>query len=397
MYCYRKVTDDLYWIGGNDRRLALFEGVYQNPRGVSYNSYLLMDEKTVLLDTVDKAVKGVFFENIEKVLDGRKLDYLVVHHMEPDHSEAIWEVVMRYPEVKIVCNAKIAQMMKQFFSFDVDARVVLVKEGDTFHTGKHNLVFVSAPMVHWPEVMVSYDTTDKILFSADAFGTFGALNGALFADEVDFPRDYLDEARRYYTNIVGKYGVQVQALLKKAATLDIQMICPLHGFVWRKDIGWYLDKYMHWSSYTPEEQGVVIAYASIYGNTANAADVLACRLRERGVRTEVFDVSVTPASEIIAAAFKYSHLVFAAPTYNSGVFVTMEALLMDLAEHNIQNRTVAFMENGTWAATSARQMGAMLEKCKNLTVLEQKVTIKSSLKEQQMAEIEALAEALKEK
>ena len=397
MYCYRKVTDDLYWIGGNDRRLALFEGVYQIPRGVSYNSYLLMDEKTVLLDTVDKAVKGVFFENIEKVLDGRKLDYLVVHHMEPDHSVAIWEVVMRYPEVKIVCNAKIAQMMKQFFSFDVDARVVLVKEGDTFHTGKHNLVFVSAPMVHWPEVMVSYDTTDKILFSADAFGTFGALNGALFADEVDFPRDYLDEARRYYTNIVGKYGVQVQALLKKAATLDIQMICPLHGFVWRKDIGWYLDKYMHWSSYTPEEQGVVIAYASIYGNTANAADVLACRLRERGVRTEVFDVSVTPASEIIAAAFKYSHLVFAAPTYNSGVFVTMEALLMDLAEHNIQNRTVAFMENGTWAATSARQMGAMLEKCKNLTVLEQKVTIKSSLKEQQMAEIEALAEALKEK
>ncbi len=394
MYCYRKVTDDLYWIGGNDRRLALFEGVYQIPRGVSYNSYLLMDEKTVLLDTVDKAVKGVFFENIEKVLDGRKLDYLVVHHMEPDHSEAIWEVVMRYPEVKIVCNAKIVQMMKQFFSFDVDARVVLVKEGDTFHTGKHNLVFVSAPMVHWPEVMVSYDTTDKILFSADAFGTFGALNGALFADEVDFPRDYLDEARRYYTNIVGKYGVQVQALLKKAATLDIQMICPLHGFVWRKDIGWYLDKYMHWSSYTPEEQGVVIAYASIYGNTANAADLLACRLRERGVRTEVFDVSVTPASEIIAAAFKYSHLVFAAPTYNSGVFVTMEALLMDLAEHNIQNRTVAFMENGTWAATSARQMGAMLEKCKNLTVLEQKVTIKSSLKEQQMAEIEALADAL---
>ena len=394
MYCYRKVTDDLYWIGGNDRRLALFEGVYQIPRGVSYNSYLLMDEKTVLLDTVDKAVKGVFFENIEKVLDGRKLDYLVVHHMEPDHSEAIWEVVMRYPEVKIVCNAKIAQMMKQFFSFDVDARVVLVKEGDTFHTGKHNLVFVSAPMVHWPEVMVSYDTTDKILFSADAFGTFGALNGALFADEVDFPRDYLDEARRYYTNIVGKYGVQVQALLKKAATLDIQMICPLHGFVWRKDIGWYLDKYMHWSSYTPEEQGVVIAYASIYGNTANAADLLACRLRERGVRTEVFDVSVTPASEIIAAAFKYSHLVFAAPTYNSGVFVTMEALLMDLAEHNIQNRTVAFMENGTWAATSARQMGAMLEKCKNLTVLELKVTIKSSLKEQQMAEIEALADAL---
>lgn len=396
MYCYRKVTDDLYWIGSNDRRLAMFEGVYSVPGGVSYNSYLLMDEKTVLLDTVDKAVKGVFFENIEQVLGGRKLDYLVVHHMEPDHSEAIQEVVMRYPEVQIVCNKKIAQMMKQFFTFDVDERVILMKEGDSLSTGKHNLVFVMAPMVHWPEVMVSYDTTDKILFSADAFGTFGALNGALFADEVNFERDYLDEARRYYTNIVGKYGDQVQSILKKAATLDIQMICPLHGFVWRKNLGDFIGKYMHWSSYVPEEYGVVIAYASVYGHTENAAEVLACRLRDRGIKTVMFDVSVTPASDIIAAAFKWSHLVFASTTYNAGIFVNMEALIYDLVAHNIQNRTVALIENGSWAPTSGKLMREQFEKCKNMTILDEKITIRSSLQASQLSEIDALVEAIAE-
>ena len=233
MYCYRKVKEDLYWVGANDRRLAMFEGVYSVPDGVSYNSYLLMDEKTVLFDTVDKAVSEIFFENVEAVLGERKLDYIVVHHMEPDHSATLDGIVRRYPDVKIICNAKIAAMMKQFFEFDVDERAILMKEGDSFSTGKHNLVFVMAPMVHWPEVMMSYDTTDKILFSADAFGTFGALNGALFADEVDFERDYLDEARRYYTNIVGKYGTQVQAILKKASGLQIDLICPLQGFVGR--------------------------------------------------------------------------------------------------------------------------------------------------------------------
>lgn len=394
MYCYRKVTDDLFWIGSNDRRLAMFEGVYSVPDGVSYNSYLLMDEKTVLLDTVDKAVKGVFFENIEKVLDGRKLDYMVVHHMEPDHSEAIQEVVMRYPEVKIVCNAKIAQMMKQFFSFDVDSRAILMKEGDSLNTGKHNLVFVMAPMVHWPEVMVSYDTTDKILFSADAFGTFGALNGALFADEVDFERDYLDEARRYYTNIVGKYGDQVQAILKKAATLDIAMVCPLHGFVWRKNLGDFIGKYMHWSSYAPEEYGVVIAYASVYGHTENAAEVLACRLRDRGIRTVMYDVSVTPASDIIAAAFKWSHLVFASTTYNAGIFVNMEALIYDLVAHNIQNRTIALIENGSWAPTSGKLMREQFERCKNMNILDNTVSIRSALQEKQLADIDALVDAL---
>ena len=394
MYCYRKVTDDLYWVGSNDRRLAMFEGVYSVPDGVSYNSYLLLDEKTVLFDTVDKAVKGVFFENIAEVLGERKLDYMVIHHMEPDHSEAIQEVVMRYPEVKIICNAKIAKMIKQYFDFDIDSRAILMKEGDSFSTGKHNLVFVMAPMVHWPEVMVSYDTTDNILFSADAFGTFGALNGALFADEVNFERDYLDEARRYYTNIVGKYGDQVQTLLKKAATLEINMICPLHGFVWRKNISDYIGKYMPWSSYAPEEYGVVIAYASVYGHTENTAEILACRLRERGVKTVMYDVSVTPASDIIAAAFKWSHLVFASTTYNAGIFVNMEALLYDLVAHNIQNRTVALIENGSWAPTSGSLMRGLLSKCKNMTILDETLTVKSSLKKEQLSDVDALADAL---
>lgn len=396
MYCYRKVTDDLYWVGSNDRRLAMFEGVYSVPDGVSYNSYLLMDEKTVLFDTVDKAVKTVFFENIKEVLGDRKLDYLVVHHMEPDHSEAIQELVMRYPDVKIICNERIAELIKQYFDFDIDSRAILMNEGDSFCTGRHNLVFVMAPMVHWPEVMVSYDTTDKILFSADGFGTFGALNGALFADEVNFERDYLDEARRYYTNIVGKYGDQVQALLKKASTLEIDMICPLHGFVWRKNIGDFISKYMHWSSYAPEEYGVVIAYASVYGHTENAAEILACRLRERGIRTVMYDVSVTPASDIIAAAFRWSHLVFASTTYNAGIFVNMESLIYDLVAHNIQNRTIALIENGSWAPTSGKLMREEFEKCTNINILDNTITLKSSLKKDQLAQIDALADAIAE-
>ena len=394
MYCVRKIQDDLYWVGANDRRLAMFEGVYSVPYGVSYNSYLLLDEKTVLFDTVDKAVTGVFLENIEAVLDGRPLDYLIVHHMEPDHSATLADVVHRYPEVKIVCNAATRNMMKQFFSFEVDGRWVEAKEGEIFSTGRHNFAFVKAPMVHWPEVMVSFDTTDGILFSADAFGTFGALNGALFADEVNFDRDYLDEARRYYTNIVGKYGTQVTTLLTKASALDIKMVCPLHGFVWRKNIGYFIDKYLHWASYSPEETGVVIAYASVYGNTANAADILAVKLRELGIKTVMFDVSVTPASEIISAAFRFSHLVFASTTYNAGIFVCMEALLSDLVAHNIQNRTVALIENGSWAATSGKLMAGMLSKCKNMTILEETLSIRSALKPQQLDQLDAIAAAI---
>ena len=394
MYNYRKINQDLYWVGANDRRLAMFEGVYSVPDGVSYNAYVLLDEKTVLFDTVDKAVAKTFFENLTAVLNGRKLDYLFVHHMEPDHSAVLEDVVLRYPEVKIVCNRATRTMIQQFFAFDLDSRWVEAKEGEVFSTGRHNFCFVKAPMVHWPEVMVSFDTTDGILFSADAFGTFGALNGALFADEVDFDRDYLDEARRYYTNIVGKYGQQVTTLLNKAAMLDIKLVCPLHGFVWRKNIGYFIDKYLHWASYTPEETGVMIAYASVYGNTENAVEILAVKLREKGIKTRIYDVSVTPASDIVAAAFRYSHLVFASTTYNAGIFVCMEALLSDLVAHNLQNRTVALMENGSWAPTSGGLMRSMLEKCKNMNILDTGMTIRSSLKESQLPQLEAMADAL---
>lgn len=381
MYCVRKVTDDLFWVGGNDRRLSVFEGVYDVPRGVSYNSYLLLDDTTVLFDTVDHSVDKVFFENIDHVLAGRELNYLVVQHMEPDHAATIQEVVRRFPKARILCNQKTATMMAQFFSFDVPATVQIVKEGDVIETGHHSYTFVMAPMVHWPEVMVTYDLQQKILFSADAFGTFGAIDGALFADEVDFFRDYLDEARRYYCNIVGKYGTQVTALLTKAAGLEIRMVCPLHGFVWRKDIGKLIEKYLAWSTYTPEETGVVIAYASVYGNTANAAEILSCRLREKGIKTCMFDVSVTPSSYIIAAAFRYSHLVFAATTYNAGIFLKMEDLLRDLVAHNLQNRTIALIENGSWAPTSGKLMRELLSGLEHTTILEQTVTIRSSLKE----------------
>lgn len=394
MYCYKKITDDLFWVGGNDRRLAMFEGVYSVPDGVSYNSYILLDEKTVLFDTVDKAVSKVFFENVEEVLGDRKLDYLVVHHMEPDHSADVKAVLKKYPEAKVVCTQKTAQMIKQFFDYDIESRALIVKEGDTLSTGKHNFTFIMAPMVHWPEVMVSYDTTDKILFSADAFGHFGALNGAIFADEVNFDRDYIDEARRYYTNIVGKYGPQVQMLLKKASNYEINMICPLHGFVWRKDIGYFISKYSKWAAYEPEENGVMIAYASVYGNTENAAEILSSRLRDMGIKTVMFDVSVTPASNIISAAFKWSHLVFASTTYNAGIFISMEALIADLVAHNIQNRTVALIENGSWAPASGSLMRGELSKCKNMNILDNEITIKSSLKREQLGEIDEMAKAI---
>lgn len=394
MYCTKNIASDLVWVGANDRRLAMFEGVYSVPAGVSYNSYLLTDEKTVLFDTVDKAVGRIFFENLEHGLGGRTLDYLIVHHMEPDHSATLSELLLRHPETTVVCNDKTAVMIAQFFGSGAAGRMQLVKEGDTLSTGAHELTFYMAPMIHWPEVMMTYDKTAHTLFTADAFGVFGALNGAIFADEVDFDRDYLKEARRYYTNIVGKYGMQVQNLFRKIADLDIRMLCPLHGFVWRRDIGYFFKKYNLWSTYTPEEKGVMIAYASIYGNTENAAEILSSKLRERGVRTVMYDVSVTPASEIIAECFRWSHLVFASSTYNGGVFVTMDELLRDIAAHNLQKRTVAFMENGTWAPVSARQMTAIFAPLKNMTVLEQSISIRSSLTEGQLAEIEALADVL---
>jgi len=396
MYCVKKISNDITWVGANDRRLAMFEGVYSVPYGVAYNSYLLTDEKTVLFDTVDKAVRERFLENIEFVLGGRKLDYIVVQHVEPDHSAALLDLVHIYPEVKIVCNEKILTLLEQFFDFDIRTRAHIIIEGDTLKTGAHELSFIMAPMVHWPEVMVTYDSMEKVLFSADAFGSFGALNGAIFADEVDFERDYLDEARRYYANIVGKYGTQVSALLDKASGLDIEMICPLHGFVWRKDLNGIISKYMLWSRYEPEEYGVLIVYASVYGHTENAAEILASKLRDRGIKTAMFDVSVTPKSEIVSAAFKWSHIALASTTYNAGIFIEMEAFINDITAHNIQNRTVAIIENGSWAPTSGELIREKMEACKNVNILDAGISIRSSLKEDQLTDIERMADMINE-
>ncbi len=394
MHCIRKVTDDITWVGADDRRLPMFEGVYSVPDGVSYNAYLLLDEKTVLFDTADKAVGRVFFENVAHVLAGRALDYIVVQHMEPDHSATLAELLSRYPGAQVLCSKKSVEMIGQFFGGELAARARSVAEGETLSSGRHEFVFLMAPMVHWPEVMVTYDKTAQILFSADAFGVFGALNGALFADEVDFACDYLPEARRYYANIIGKYGAQVQLLLGKLKDLPLKLICPLHGFVFRKGIAEYVEKYRRWSLYEPEEQGVVIAYASVYGNTENAAAILACKLRDMGAQTAMFDVSVTPASNIVAAAFRYSHLVFASTTYNAGVFITMDALLRDIAAHTLKNRTIAFLENGSWAPASGKLMREILASLPNTTFLDATVSIRSALRAEQEGELTALAEAI---
>lgn len=395
MYNVRKVTEDIVWVGASDRRLALFENIFPIPRGVSYNSYVLLDEKTVLLDTVDASVAGQFFENLEHVLDGRKLDYLIVNHMEPDHCAMIGDLVRRYPEVQVVGNTKTFGMIKQFFGTDFAERAVTVKEGDTLATGAHTLHFVMAPMVHWPEVMVTYDERDKVLFAADGFGTFGALNGNIFADEVDFDRDWLDDARRYYTNIVGKYGASVQALLKKASGLEIAVICPLHGPIWRENLGYILEKYQKWSTYEAEDQAVVILYATMYGNTASAADALAGRLAAKGVKKiAVYDVSNTHVSELISEIFRASHVVFAAPTYNGGIYPVMENLLADMKALAVQNKTVALMENGTWAPMTAKQMREKLAELKNVTILDAQITIKSAMAPEQEGQLEALADAI---
>ena len=395
MHSTRKVKDDLIYVGGSDRRLSRFENLFPIPKGVSYNSYVLLDEKTVLFDTADESISRQYIENVVHALDGRPLDYMVVQHMEPDHCAMIDDMLRRYPEAKMVCSAKAVGMFAQFYGTDVAARALVVKEGDKLSTGAHTLHFVMAPMVHWPEVMVTYDEKDKILFSADAFGTFGALAGNIFDDEITFDTTWMNDARRYYTNIVGKYGVQVQALLKKAASLDIEMICPLHGPIWRKDLGLLLDKYQKWSTYTPEDKTVMIAYATMYGNTENAANVLAGMLADKGVKNiAMYDVSETDVSELVAESFRCSHLVLAAPTYNSGIQPKMEAYLSDIKALSLQNRTVAVIDNGTWAATAGKQMIGMLEGMKNMTILESPISIKSALAENQLGALEALADEL---
>ena len=391
----RKITDDLYYVGASDRKLALFENIYPIPRGTSYNSYLLLDEKTVLLDTADAAVAEQFFENVEGVLAGRKLDYLIVNHMEPDHCALIQNLVLRHPELTVVTTAKAAVMIRQFFNFDLDSRLQTVAEGGTLCTGRHTFTFVLAPMVHWPEVMFTYDNTDKILFSADAFGTFGALNGNIYADEVNFDRDWLDDARRYYINIVGKYGTQVQNVLKKAAAIDIQMICPLHGPIWRQDLGYFIGKYDTWSKYAPEEKGVLIVYASVYGHTAAAAEKMASLLAEHGVKgIAMYDASHTHVSQLVSEAFRYSHIVLASSTYNCDIFTPMENFLTDLKAHNWQRRSVAIIENGSWGPMSGKLMRALLEQMKEINILGENVTLKSALKDEQLPALEALANAI---
>lgn len=394
LYCTRKVTDTIWWVGGNDRRLALFENLFPIPRGVSYNSYVIMDEKTALMDTTDPSITSLFLANVAHTLNGRKLDYLIINHMEPDHCSNIEEIMHRYPETTLVCNAKTLQMIGQFYDLDLTERTMIIKEGDTLSLGSHTLHFVAAPMVHWPEVMMVYEDSEKILFSADGFGSFGALNGNLFNDEINFDRDWLDDARRYYTNIVGKYGAQVQAVLKKASGLDIQMICPLHGPIWRNNLAYILDKYVKWSTYEPEDKAVAIMYGSMYGNTERAADILATALSTAGVKdVRVYDISNTDVSELISEAFRCSHIVIASPTYNGGLYPVVESLLNDMKALNLQNRTFALIENGTWAATSNKHMRAIVETMKNMTILDTTVTVKSSVKE---AQIEALQQLAKE-
>ena len=394
MNCTRKINNDIIWVGADNRRLALFEAVYSVPRGISYNSYMILDEKTALVDTVDRAVTDLFLENVDGTLAGRSLDYLIVQHMEPDHSATLIDVLIRHPECEIVCNKKIFDMISAFKNITVKARIV--KDGDILELGKHRLTFISAPMVHWPEVMVTYDVQSGTLFSADAFGTFGALNGAIFADEVDFDRDYLDEARRYYCNIVGKYGMQVKSLLSKTSVFEIKAICPLHGFVWRENIDYYANKYMLWSGYEPEEKGVMIAYASVYGNTENVANVLACRLREAGVKCVMHDVSVSEHSLIIADAFKYSHLVFASVTYNGGAFVNMDNLLRDIAAHGLKGRKIALIENGSWAATSAKSMREILSVLKDTEFIGEAFSFKSALHGTENESLDSLKDAIVE-
>ncbi len=391
----RKVTDDIVWVGCNDRRLTLFENLFPIPRGVSYNSYLVMDEKVTLLDTVDVCALQQFMENIDYVLDGKEIDYLIVQHMEPDHGAGIQEMMRRFPNMKIVANAKTIQMIGQFFDLPQEDRVVLVKEGDTLTTGTHTFRFVMAPMVHWPEVMVTYEESEKVLFSADAFGTFGALNGNIFSDELEFDKEWLADTRRYYANIVGKYGMQTQALLKKAAGLDIQLICSLHGPIWRENLSYIIDKYDKWSKYEPEDKEVVMIYGSVYGHTEQAVDALAGKLAEKGIRhIAVYDVSKTHVSELIAEIFRASHIVIACATYNGGIYPPMENLLNDMKALSVQKRTVALMDNGTWAPTAGKQMVKKLEEMKEMELLAQQLSIKSVLKNDREAELDAFAQQI---
>ena len=380
------ITNDIKYIGVNDHKVDLFEGQYVVPNGISYNSYVIMDEKIAVMDTVDQHFTHEWLDNLEKVLEGRKPDYLVVQHMEPDHSANIDKFLTFYPETVVVSSAKAFAMMKNFFGTDYEDRRIVVGEGDTLSLGKHTLAFVAAPMVHWPEVIVTYDVCDKVLFSADGFGKFGAL-------DVDEP--WACEARRYFIGIVGKYGAQVQALLKKAATLDIQKICPLHGPVLTENLGYYINLYDIWSSYQVESEGIVIAYTSVYGNTKTAVKLLAQKLEEKGCpKVVIHDLARTDMAEAVEDAFRYGKLVLATTTYNADIFPHMKEFIHHLTDRNFQNRTIALMENGSWAPQAAKVMRDMFAKSKNITFTDTTVKILSALNEESSAQVEAMAEEL---
>ena len=388
------VNEGLLYVGASDRRNPYFENVYPIGRGASFNSYLYLDEKTALLDTADASVTEAFFSNVSSGLGGRNLDYLIVQHMEPDHAANIARVMAEYPACTVVCNDKVRKMISNFFGAQEESRFHIVKEGDKLPLGKRTLSFLFAPMVHWPEVMMTFEEREGVLFSADAFGTFGALSGNLFADEVNFAEEWLAEARRYYTNIVGKYGVQVQAVLKKAANLPIRTICPLHGPVWRKDLAFILEKYNRWSTYQPEEKGALVVYGSVYGNTERAAKLLAEMLGERGVPVRLYDVSRTDVSYLVAEAFRFDRIVLASSTYNGGIFSPMEYFITELKKHNLSGRKFALIENGSWAPSAARTMKGMLDAMKEITVVEPVVTVRGALKESDIPSLEQMAEAL---
>ena len=395
MNVVKKVTDDIFWIGGSDKRLARFENIFPIPEGVSYNSNFVDDEKTVVFDTADISVSDQYLENLKTVLDGKKLDYLVVLHMEPDHCSLISTVLSLYPEATVVGGAKTFTIMEQFFPEAASFNKLEVKEGDSLSTGKHNFKFIAAPMVHWPEVLMAFDETSGALFSADAFGTFGALDGGLFADDYDFEKDFLDSARRYYANIVGKYGMQVQAVLKKAAGLDIKMLLSLHGPVWRKDISWLIDKYQKWSTYEPETDDIMLVYGSLYGHTATAALALASLLRDKtGKNIKVYDVSGMDVSYLIGEVWRCKKIVLMCPTYNNGIYPPMESFLSDMAALSVTNRTFALAQNGTWAPATVKLMTEKLGLLKNITILEDTFTIKSALHQKDAESLDAFADAI---
>ena len=380
------ITDDIKYIGVNDHKIDLFEGQYVVPNGMAYNSYAIIDQKIAIMDSVDANFTDDWLRNIKLALEGRTPDYLIVQHMEPDHSANIANFASAYPDAKIVASAKAFVMMKQFFGTDFAEKQIVVGEGDTLSLGKHNLIFVTAPMVHWPEVIVTYDSTDKVLFSADGFGKFGAL---------DVSEDWACEARRYYIGIVGKYGAQVQALLKKAAALDIQTICPLHGPVLSENLGYYLDLYNTWSSYSTESDGVVIAYTSVYGNTKSAVEYLAESLKAKGCpKVVINDLARCDMAEVVEDAFRYGKLVLATTTYNNDVFPFMREFINHLTERNFRNKTIGIIENGSWAPVAAKVMTAMLEKSNNLTYCENSVKIMSAINEENKTQLDALAQEL---